>query len=223
MFPYWTVTEKWTRIHEFQESVQALLSSSVRGFRRVCLSNSSRDFSVVVLSIFYFSCCCCDSVFIQTSVDYIIFMCAKSEVDAAAVHRTNQPSSLSTGWTLLVAAELWNFPPTSEMKALLFGRMRIGATFRRLVESLETMSGEKNVMLKKTKKKQTRDPETQASRSLTDLTLRPPSACCLQRPVDAKSSTLLPGNRPPSPLIWIGWNSVRFLLRCCRTFEMPSM
>lgn len=152
MFPYWTVTEKWTRIHEFQESVQALLSSSVRGFRRVCLSNSSRDFSVVVLSIFYFSCCCCDSVFIQTSVDYIIFMCAKSEVDAAAVHRTNQPSSLSTGWTLLVAAELWNFPPTSEMKALLFGRMRIGATFRRLVESLETMSGEKNVMLKKTKK-----------------------------------------------------------------------
>lgn len=137
-FPYWTVTEKRTRIHEFQESIQAVLSSSVRGFRRVCLSNSSRN-----LKSIFDSCCCCDSVFIQTSVDYITFMCAKSEVDAAAVHRTNQPSSLSTGWTLLAAAELWNFLPTSEMKALLFGRMRIGATFRRLVESLETLSGEK--------------------------------------------------------------------------------
>lgn len=136
-FPYWTVTEKRTQIHEFQESIQAVLSSS--GFHRVCLSNSSRNLK----SIFFFSCCCCDSVFIQTSVDYITFMCAKSEVDAAAVHRTNQPSSLSTGWTLLVAAELRNFTPTSEMKALLFGRMRIGVTFRRLVESLETLSGEK--------------------------------------------------------------------------------
>lgn len=85
-------------------------------------------------------------MFIQTSVDYITFMCAKSEVDAAAVHRTNQPSSLSTGWTLLVAAELWNFLPTSEMKALLFGRMTRGV--------IRDPEWGKNVMLKKKKSKQ---------------------------------------------------------------------
>lgn len=192
----------------FGQSIKSGLGSKnfgiqppVTGFCRVCTSKPCRS---------CFSCCCCDSVFIQTLVDYITFMCAMFQVDAATVHWTNQPCSLSTGWTSCCWALEFLVPKSENKRDFLvgWGAAPLSEDSWKPSISIKESQWEKHVLEQIQTKLVTLELALHTSQCLSDLTLLPlpppPSVCCLQRTIDAKSSTLLLGNRPPSVQTWIG-------------------
>lgn len=144
---------------------------------------------------------------------------SKSEVEAATEDQTNQSSSLSTAWTSCCRALEFFFPP-GRIKVLFRG-MRSSDNFRALVSTdynhYRAWVGKKNLT-----KLATLELVLHTSGCLLELSLlpQPPNACCLQRTVDARSPTLLPGNQPPS-LMNLDWTELSQI--CCRTYSRSSV